>query len=98
MGIIPKRFYTDGAREFIRAAKELKWHMPTSTPGDHKKNGVAERWVRKAKERGRANLSQSGFTPTWWPWAVRHGTGSHNLQPVDGKSPYKNRHGEHTDA
>ena len=38
--------YSDGAKEFVRAAMDLEWAHESATPGVHENNAVAERYVR----------------------------------------------------
>ena len=48
----------------------MKWRNPTSTPGQPKTNGVAERAVRRVKEGTASLLVQSGLAPSWWVSAM----------------------------
>ena len=63
-------FYCDNSAKLAAAARELGWMHPTSTPGVPQTNGLAERMVRSAKEGGRANLVQAGFSVTWFELAA----------------------------
>ena len=67
-----KTFHTGNFPSILKAAKEMKWTVPTSTPGCPQTNGLAERRVRTAKEGGRTNLLQSGLDSTWWTYAITH--------------------------
>ena len=53
----------------MKAVRDVKWPMPTSTPGVPKNNGLIERVVRRTKERGRKFLSQAGFVKEWWEYS-----------------------------
>ena len=64
-------FYCDNAAELAAAAApELGWMHPTSTPGVPQINGLTDRMARSAKEGGRANLVQAGFSVTWFELAA----------------------------
>ena len=83
-----KPFYSDNAPELRKAAKRMKWRMPTSTPGEPQSNGLAERIVRLVKERGRTNVLQSGLSKNWWAHAITHGCVSYNIGMKNGDSNY----------
>ena len=85
-------FYADNATELKASARKLEWHMPTSTPGEPKTNGLAERFVRRVKAGARANLSQSGLGKEWWPFATTHFCFARNVNVVNGDSAYNQRH------
>ena len=55
-----KYVYTDGSKEFEKAARDLQWLHDDSNPYRPETNGVAERAVRRAKEGTSATLVQSG--------------------------------------
>ena len=65
-------FYSDNAPELVRAAKDLKWHHDTATPGRPQTNGVAERTVKQVEEGARTICEHAGLEPQWWPRAVKH--------------------------
>ena len=47
-GVIPKRFYSDAAPEFIRAAREMGWKAHDKPkPGDPQANGMIENKIKK---------------------------------------------------
>ena len=62
----PKVIYTDNSLEFGKACEDLSWNHCTSTPHRSETNGIAERAVRRVKERTSAVLLQSGLNESWW--------------------------------
>ena len=62
----PKVIYTDNSLEFGKACEEWTWNYWTSTPHRSETNGIAERAVRKIKERTSAVLLESGLDEEWW--------------------------------
>ena len=62
--------YTDNAPELKAACLALGWRNPTSTPGVHETNGLAERVNRKVRDGTRASLKQAGLIPSWWVTAI----------------------------
>jgi len=91
-------FYADNAPELRQAAREMRWRMPTSTPGVPQTNGLAERSVRTLKEGITTNLAASGLVKRWWEYAGPHHAFARNIQHVAGDSSYMKRHGEHCKA
>ena len=47
----PKVIYTDNSQEFGKACEDISWNHCTSTPHRSETNGIAERAVRRVKER-----------------------------------------------
>ena len=62
----PKVTYTNNTLEFGKSCEELSWNHRTSTPHRFKTDGIAERAVRRIKERTSAVLLQSGLDEKWW--------------------------------
>ncbi len=58
--------YTDNAKEFAKAMKDLKLLHDKSTPYRPQTNGVAERAVKRVKEGTAAVLLQSRLVDDWW--------------------------------
>ena len=90
---VVQSFYSDGAPELAKAARDLGWRHATSTPGRPETNGVAERAVRKVLEGARTALEHAGLPPKWWPYAARHFCLASNVETVDGYSAWGRRHG-----
>ena len=63
---MPKVIYTDNSLEFGKVCEELSWNHCTSAPHRSETNGIAERTVRRIKERTPAVLLQSGLDEKWW--------------------------------
>ena len=66
-----------------------------STPHSSETNGIAERAVRRIKERTSAVLMQSGLDEEWWADSKECYCYLRNIQDLlsDGKSPYERRFG-----
>ena len=62
----PKITSTDNSWEFGKACEDLSWNHCTSTPHRSETNGIAERAVRRIKERTSAVLLQSGPDENLW--------------------------------
>ena len=62
----PKHVYTDGSNEFEKALKDFDILCDTATPYRAETNGIAERAVRRVKERTSCTLVQSGLSGEWW--------------------------------
>ena len=69
--IIPKSFHSDNAPVFKAVAESEGWCASTSTPFVSESNGVIERIIRLVIDGTRAILEAAGFSPTWWPWAIK---------------------------
>ena len=93
-----KSFDSDGGGELKSAAKELKWLNPRSQPYVHETNGLIERIARMVRKGTRANISQSGLGPVWWPCAGTHYCSARSIEVNDGTSDYFSLHGEHCKA
>ena len=93
-GEVIESFRADNAPELSSAARERGWRNPTSTPGDARSNGLAERMVRRVKQGIKINLSQSGLHKSWWPYGGRHFTFARRANMVDGDSTYNKRHAQ----
>jgi hypothetical protein len=83
-------FYCDNAGELLTAANDIGWKLGTSTPGRSETNGVAETKVKKVVRGTTTILDHAGFTPDWWPVAVRHFCFTNNFS-AKGDSPYNKR-------
>ena len=91
----PKVIYTDNSLEFGKSCEELSWNHCTSTPHRSETNGIAERAVRRVKERTSAVLLQSGLGNEWWADCMKCCCYLRNIQDLlsDGKTPYARRFG-----
>ena len=67
----PKCIHIDAASELIAACKGLGFSHDCSTPHRSQSNGVAERFVRRAKEGTACQVQQSGMCVAWWHLAAR---------------------------
>ena len=87
-------FYSDGAKELIKAAKKLNWCHTTSIPYTSSYNGRVERAIRHVKEGTQTVLVQCGLSHKWWPLAAKHFCFASNILGRSGdiKSPYELRH------
>ena len=92
---VVQSFYSDNSPELKRAALELRWPHPTSTPGRPDRNGVAERNVRVATEGARALLMHAGLPENWWPQAMAYMSVARNIESIEGLSPWESRFGGH---
>ena len=90
-----KSFYSDSGGELKSAAKEMKWLNPRSQPYVHEMNGLILRIVRMVRKGTRANLSQSGLGPAWWPHAGTHFCFARAIEVHDGTGAYFALHEEH---
>ena len=61
----PKVIYTDNSLEIGKSCEEVSWNHFTSTPRRSETNGIAERAVRRVKERTSAMLLLSGPVNEW---------------------------------
>jgi hypothetical protein len=78
-----KSFCSDNSPELMRAAKDMGWPHPTSTPGRH---GVAERAVRTASEGAATLLMHAGLPECWWPQAMKYISVARNFECIEGLS------------
>ena len=92
----PKVIYTDNSLELGKACEDLSWNHCTSTPHRSETNGIAERAVRRVKERTSAVLLQSGLNESWWADSMECFTYLRNVTDLlsDGKTPYERRFGQ----
>ena len=69
-----RRLWSDNAGELVSAGARIRAQRPlahyVSIPGRPQSNGIIERYVRVVVEGARAILFQSGYTDSWWPFAV----------------------------
>ena len=89
-----KYLYSDNSRELEKAAGELGWSHPTSTPYRPQSNGVMERQVRTLEEGARTALLQAGLPHRFWPLAATHqavATSITSAKP-DTPTPWKRMH------
>ena len=86
----PKVIYTGDSLEFGKSCEELSWNHRTSTPYRSVTNGIAERSIRRVKERTSAVLVQSGVGEKWWADSVERCSYLRNVQDLlaDGKTPF----------
>ena len=87
-----KSFYSDNAGELTKAADQLGWTNPTSTPTDSQSNGIAERNVQHIEQLTRTSLEHSGMPKGTWDYAMRHGCLAENFIVRNGESCYQKRH------
>ena len=91
---VPSKVYSDGAKEYKLALKDLHWIAETCTPHRKQTNGIAERAVRRVREGTAAALLQAGMDPIWWPEASQCfcflRVARDPLHP-DGKTAYERR-------
>ena len=87
--------HNDNTLEFGKSCEELFWNHRTSTPHRSEANGIAERAVRRVKERTSAVLLQSGLGNEWWAGSMECYCYLRNIQDLlsDGKTPYERRFG-----
>ena len=87
----PNVIYTDNSLEFGKACEDLSWNHCTSTPHRSETNGIAERAVRRVKERTSAVLLQPGQNESWWADSMECYTYLRNVTDLlsDGKTPYE---------
>ena len=92
----PKVIYSDKSLEFGKSHEDLSWNHCTSTPHRSETNGIAERAVRRIKERSSAVLLQSGLDKEWWADSMACYCDLRNVQDLlaDGKTLYEWRFGE----
>ena len=76
-------FYCDNAGELTKAADELEWVNPTSTPFLSPSNSRAERKIGHVKEGTRTALVAAGMPPGMWNYALTHFCVAHNIEIVD---------------
>ena len=72
--------YSDGAKEFLRAAIDLDWGHESSTPGVHENNAVAERYVRFVIDKNSFCVISGLFPPGMFESAAPHCAFMHNLR------------------
>ena len=91
----PEVIYTGNSLEFGKSCEELSWNRCTSTPHRSGTNGIAERAVRRVKERTSAVLLQSGLDKQWLADSMKCDCYLRNIQDLlsDGKTPYERRVG-----
>ena len=87
-------FYADGAKELVKAARDLDWCHTTSTPYRSNTNGRVERTIRTVEEGTRTILCEAGLPHKWWPYAARFFCWAQNILGLlhSDKSPYELRH------
>ena len=92
----PKVIYTDKSLEFDKTSEDLSWNHCRSTPHRSEANGIAERAVRRIKERTSAVLLQSGLDEKWWADSMESYCHLRDIQGFlsDGKTLYERRFGE----
>ena len=91
----PKLIYTDISLEFGKYCEDLSWNHCRSTPHRSETDGIAERAVRRIKERTSAVLLLSGMDEKWWADSMECCCYLRNIQDLlsDGKTPYERRFG-----
>ena len=95
-GLIPLRyFYSDNAKEFIKALRSLAIPHETSPPYEHQANGLIETHNRIEIFGSRCSFEQCGAPVCFWPWACQHLAFSRNIHMIGEKdSPYERRFGK----
>ena len=88
-----KVVYTDNSWELGKACEDLSYNHCTSTPHRSETNGIAERAVRRIKERTSAVLLQSGPDENWWEDSIGCYCHLRNIQDrlSDGKTTFESR-------
>ena len=84
----PKVIYNDNSLGRGTSCEDLSWNHCTSTPHRSETNGIAERAVRRIKERTSAVLLQSGLDEKWWADSMECYCYLRNVQDLlaDGKT------------
>ena len=87
--------YCDDSAAIKKAMKMHHIQHDTSTPGQPKTNGIAERQVQEVINGTRALLSMAGLPASFWPYAMRAWCFGHNVaETKNNRSPWKTRHGK----
>ena len=87
--------YCDDSAAIKKALKMHRIQYDTSTPGQPKTNGIAERYVQEVINGTRALLSNAGLPASFWPYAMRAWCFGHNTSESGLRSsPWKQRHGK----
>ena len=91
----PKVIYTDNSLEYGKSCEELSWNHCTSTPHRSETSGIAERAIRRVKERTSAVLLQSGLCNEWWADSMECYCYLRNIQDLlsGAKTPYERQFG-----
>ena len=91
----PKVIFTDNSLEFGKSCEVLSWNHFSSTPHRSETNGIAERAVRRIKERTSAVLLQSGLDEKLLADSMECCCYLRNIQDLlsDGKTPFERRFG-----
>ena len=74
-----KLLYSDNSGELTKAARQLGIRHDTAIPDKPQTNGIAEAFVKRAKEGTSALLHQSGLEYGYWPQAMRCWAAAHNF-------------------
>ena len=85
------QFYSDNAPELIRAAEDMDWVHPTSTPYRSTTNARIERKVEHVEEGTRTTLCRSGMPVRTWPLAGDYFCNASNFTPHNGVSAWENK-------
>ena len=73
--------YTDNSRELKAAIEQLGYRHQTSFEYVDSSKSFVEREIRHLLEGARANLVQSGFPLSMWPFANQHNAVATNILP-----------------
>ena len=73
--------YTDNSRELKAAIEQLGYRHQTSIEYVDSSKSFVEREIRHLLEGARANLVQSGFPLSMWPFAIQHNAVATNILP-----------------
>ena len=73
--------YTDNSRELKAAIEQLGYRHQTSIEYVDSSKSFVEREIRHLLQGARANLVQSGFSLSMWPFAIQHNAVATNILP-----------------
>ena len=92
----PDRTYKDKSKELIKVSQDLRWNHVISTPHCSETNGVAERAVRRVKERTAVAFMHSGLPKEWRECAVECSCYLRDVNDKmpDGKTAVEKRYGQ----
>ena len=80
-------FYTDGAPEIAKAAKDLSLYHETSQPGRHSNNWLAERTNQTVVGGTTATLMAAGVPPCFWSMAMPCFCVNYNASEIADQAP-----------
>ena len=83
-----KLMYSDEAREFGSAAREMGIPIDHSLPGRPLNNSIAERTNQFVINTTATSLLQAGLPAAYWPYALNCVSNNLNIEDVDGESAW----------